>query len=550
MDYNNQILHRHFTDTSQILHRHFLATRKTVCTFVISIQNAIRIVYWESEHKLTVRQCYLFDGICDTYGGATAVQRPRHFLATAALGVVVVAAAVAVAAAAVAVIAAVVGVVAATAFVVAAPAVATYVPPGASAPVGAATEETNLKTKLKKLRYKFWGRWQLAKRRNDLFLNQNQNWLLGTADLPRAKNKDGRPKKSFTDLSERGKRKRTEQMRRTVDTEELRFAMGSKLRESGQLEASKLVHEIAASPTRANKFRRAYMDNLLNQRKETLSLFKALAIYVDTNLSRTQYEVIRTSDTNLFPCYSKLQAAKKDCYPVKEAIKVSATCAEVNLQDLLNHTALRLLTYLGEIIEQLHQSDGASFELILKWGCDGSQQKEYKQKFENDTDSDAQIFQSSMVPLRLTSGKNVVWQNPTPSSPRYCRPIRLQFVKETSKIIQEEVNYVQDQINNLQIINIGEHEVKFTMKMTMGDAKGCNAITSTLSTMRCYICGATSSTFNNLSVTKEIDPDAIKFGLSILHARIRLFETLLHLAHKLPIKKWQIRTETDKNLVN
>ena len=91
--------------------------------------------------------------------------------------------------------------------------------------------------------------------------------------------------------------------------------------------------------------------------------------------------------------------------------------------------------------------------------------------------------------------------------------------------------------------------VKHTMILAMVDGKVCNALTNTASTMRCYICGATSKHFNKLSRTREVGPNAIKFGRSILHARIRFFESLLHLAYKLPLRKWQIKTEADKNIM-
>lgn len=84
---------------------------------------------------------------------------------------------------------------------------------------------------------------------------------------------------------------------------------------------------------------------------------------------------------------------------------------------------------------------------------------------------------------------------------------------------------------------------------TMVDAKVCNAATNTLSTMRCYICGLTSKNFNNLERRVEVDPETLKFGLSLLHARIRFFESLLHLSYKLTIKKWQIRSAEDKRIV-
>ena len=110
-----------------------------------------------------------------------------------------------------------------------------------------------------------------------------------------------------------------------------------------------------------------------------LSLLNTLAIYVDADLSRAQYDIIRTSDKKLFPCYKRIQAAKRDCYPVEEAFRVTATCAEVLLKHLLDHTATRLFTYLNEVVANLDKSERAPFELISKWGCDGSQQMQYKQ---------------------------------------------------------------------------------------------------------------------------------------------------------------------------
>jgi hypothetical protein len=83
----------------------------------------------------------------------------------------------------------------------------------------------------------------------------------------------------------------------------------------------------------------------------------------------------------------------------------------------------------------------------------------------------------------------------------------------------------------------------------MIDAKVCNAAARTTSTMRCYICGETSKDNNNLSIKKEVRPEALQFGLSILHARIRLFESILHVAYNLPVQKWQLRSEDEKAIV-
>jgi hypothetical protein len=84
----------------------------------------------------------------------------------------------------------------------------------------------------------------------------------------------------------------------------------------------------------------------------------------------------------------------------------------------------------------------------------------------------------------------------------------------------------------------------------MIDAKVCNAATHTASTMRCYICGETSKDYNNLSTKKEVTPETLQFRLSVLHARIHLFESILHVAYKLPVQKWQLQSEDEKATVN
>jgi len=58
-------------------------------------------------------------------------------------------------------------------------------------------------------------------------------------------------------------------------------------------------------------------------------------------------------------------------------------------------------------------------------------------------DSDRDIFITSVVPLqphstKISRNKFVLWKNPRISSVRYCRPIRIQFKKETAKLAKEE----------------------------------------------------------------------------------------------------------------
>lgn len=275
---------------------------------------------------------------------------------------------------------------------------------------------------------------------------------------------------------------------------------------------------------------------------------------IEADLSKKQYETIRSYSPNIYPCYTRVQQAKEDCYPEKEAFYVTETVAEVKLQNLMNHTVSRLLAALQEVVDTLQEEERRNLVLLCKWGCDGAQQTEYKQKFDCKTDTDANLFQSSFVPLRLISSTNdkVVWQNPTPSSSRYCRPIRLRFIKETSDVTKEEINYIENAAKNLEKteVQLGNKTcvVSHCMMLTMIDGKVCNAATDTKSTMRCYICGLTSKDFNSLQKKGTVNSEALNFGLSTLHARIRFFESMLHLAYKLPLKKWQLRDQSAKEV--
>lgn len=412
-----------------------------------------------------------------------------------------------------------------------------------------------LKHKISHFKSNLKTRWLKANRILHKFITANATWLQGTFEIPIVslpQKRTGRPSKPFDELSDRNKRKKTSELRSTVSQGVLVHAAKTSLEMSGHRNASRLLSEVMKSPKRAKKYKQAY-SKCLQDNDIQLSPFKALAMFVEADLSRKQYEIVRNSNKKYYPCYSLIQKEKLNCYPPKSSITVSETIAEVNLQDLLNHTVTRLLTYLKETLSHLTEEELGSLELIYKWGCDGSQQSQFKQKMQNEDATDSNIFQSCLVPLQLKCGKKIVWQNPTPSSPRYCRPMRIRFAKETTDLTNEEIEYISskiDQLENSQFINDGlSANVKHTLTLTMVDAKVCNAATQTSSTMRCYICGATSKQFNNLNIKMPVDVEALDFGLSILHARIRLFESVLHLSYKLPIKKWQVRSDSDKAIV-
>ncbi|KAJ4444718.1 hypothetical protein ANN_06515 [Periplaneta americana] len=112
-----------------------------------------------------------------------------------------------------------------------------------------------------------------------------------------------RPQKSFGDSSERSKRRKTQGLRETVDTEELTFATQMKLRACGKPDASKVLKEITKSPKRATKYWKAYSSSL--QEKKRAFVASTSSFYVCG--SRVILEVISSGhkvDTLKFAAYT------------------------------------------------------------------------------------------------------------------------------------------------------------------------------------------------------------------------------------------------------
>lgn len=333
-----------------------------------------------------------------------------------------------------------------------------------------------------------------------------------------------------------------------MNIDELTYAAIMSQRASGNNDVAKVIADVTKSPTRATKFRKAAAIGSKTAISKKHTPEEALSVYIEANLTCSGYEVIHQADKDQYLCYSYVQKAKQDCYPPKS---VSETVAEVKLQDLVDHTTSRLCKYLEPGLQQYVQGRDTDLTLIYKWGCDGSTQSQYKQKFEEDGNSDANIFLSSLVPLRLMCGNTIIWQNREPSSPRHCRPIRIRYVKEDKDITNDEISYIENQASNLQAKIIDTIRINHVLLPTMVDGKVCNAATNTSSTLRCYICNKTSKDFNDLSTTNAENPETFKFGLSILHARIRFFEFLLHLSYKLraEVHKSRVSDKSDKEKI-
>ena len=65
----------------------------------------------------------------------------------------------------------------------------------------------------------------------------------------------------------------------------------------------------------------------------------------------------------------------------------------------------------------------------------------------------------------------ILWANPRPSSTRFCRPIRLQWLKETREVAKAERNYIKEQIDGLDKLNFRGYSVAFNLLLTMINGK-------------------------------------------------------------------------------
>lgn len=115
--------------------------------------------------------------------------------------------------------------------------------------------------------------------------------------------------------------------------------------------------------------------------------------------------------------------------------------------------------------------------------------------------TDEYMFIISLVPIRLIDdNQKIIWENPRPSSPRFCRVIKYIYKKESEALIKAEYQYIEKRMEDVIPTLIEVHGVAISvahqMILSMIDGKVCNVLTANKSTQRCYICKATPKEMN------------------------------------------------------
>lgn len=300
---------------------------------------------------------------------------------------------------------------------------------------------------------------------------------------------------------------------------------------------------------------------LPNNRPTRMSPNEGLALLIDADLSQKQFQIIRNRTlkcgADVIPPYKSVREQKQQCIPV--GLEVSATKAHVSLQNMVNHTSQRIVMLKEEKIDSIMSTtEHLNLKLIIKWGFDGSSgQSRYNQQIDNATFSDANLFAVTLTPLILeTNDSMTIWKNQCTSSVRFCRPIILEFVKESKELNVQTKLDVEKEIEDLEatlifLPNGKTISVTYEFHLSMVDGKVVAHVTNTKSFQSCTCCGATPSQMNQLDNFSNgkfaPNPSSLNYGISPLHCWIRFFDLILHIAYRMSIKKWQMRTEHDKN---
>ena len=299
-------------------------------------------------------------------------------------------------------------------------------------------------------------KWQKAGRHVARFLSENRSWLDGdiinartTQSVSTSQRPRGRPKIPFRKMGERAKRLGSDALIQHTP-ERLIHAAKRRARSEGRKDLAYVLAHSNETPKRAGEVRRV-MSVPPKQSPRKLTDDQGLALFIDGRYSKADWQKTRltliSQNADVFPAYNQVRSAKEKCYPA--GVTVTNERAEVPLQSLLAHTATRLVQLQEPVIRQVAGMGGSvELELLCKWGYDGSSsQSQYKQSGVSD---DSQVFHTSLVPLQLLRGNSVIWQNRTPSSNRFCRPLKLEYVRETKEVNVSEDVYWNDQICKLQ----------------------------------------------------------------------------------------------------
>lgn len=338
-----------------------------------------------------------------------------------------------------------------------------------------------------------------------------------------SQNLGGRPKKSYIECGPQSRSFKSKTATSSANEFEILHRAADILKSHGHNQVAKLV-SIALNQISRPEIAKDILQS------SVISPQKAVAVILDSNLSTNSYirlnRVLNKNKIKVLPSYPIVKSAQYQSIPEST---VKFNFARCNMQPLLNMTSLRLI----QTINDLDSSNNLQLTLISKWGLDGSGGHQlYRQKFGNCLGADSHILSTQLVPIRLhlnDAERTIIWQNPSPNSNRLCRPIALEFIKDTSHVTNQSIARVNNQISNLSPSIIGSLTVHHKLFFTMLDGKTFNQMTGTSGKM-CPICKVHGDRLNSVDPSL-VDCDLYKHGLCTLHGLLRGLDFFLSIAY-------------------
>lgn len=181
--------------------------------------------------------------------------------------------------------------------------------------------EKSLKKSLRLLKSKFDTRYAKSHRMKDLFYRNNSKWLDSNFEalnaIPR-KSLGGRPKKSFSDKSQRSRLRQSKNLREIYSTEELISATASALRNDGYRSVAWIVEHLFDFPEKASRLKDIAQSNTEHD-VERFTVDDALRFLCENDFTKQQYQNIRnmilSKGVDIFPPYNDIRDNKVTCYP-------------------------------------------------------------------------------------------------------------------------------------------------------------------------------------------------------------------------------------------
>ena len=363
----------------------------------------------------------------------------------------------------------------------------------------------------------------------------------------------GAPKKAFNKLSKRTQRHRVQK----IQTEINKLTGGD-------------TDELSAFKKRLCN----YCDDEDCENDQHEYTLACLALMKKARLSRNQYLDVRFGmqdfarrgyDLLNMPSYNSLRAERVKCIPA--GINVTVKKAEVNIQDVLDHTVKRTLE--RPDVDQLVENNDI-IENVVKIGGDAQtgmgDQNRYVETEDNEIVKTGSAYNEGIVPLVIkvkAEGENAekeLYRNPTPGGEDALRPTLKSTEKDTEDFVIKRNYELTTEIENLK-------ELKFTTKTgknvtvthkvvkSMNDGKNVTIMAKnhiktehekgnklkdwgdkkTLNNNTCVVCLGSDKQYNTKFVWEAKMFNYMKqYGLSPMHGRIRSMELLWKAAcHKM-----------------